>query len=487
MKFYIALFVAVLTLALLGALPARAETEPPYIPEPRNPAYIIAERSDAEPERSIYPAIVGGVISEPNEWPWQVFVLVHHAELSPTSYVFCGGSLIAQEWVLTAAHCMTKKNTSTLTFMQASDVRVRVGEHNIYLADDTEQVFSASQVLPHPNYNPYTSDNDIVLLHLSHAAQLGATAAIIPLLTSPGDDPLAAPNSAAMTTGWGATGTYDAPSPELREVDVPIVANPICDKIFANDITSNMICAGYGPNGPDKDSCYGDSGGPLVVSDGAGGWKLVGVTSFGPHDCATAYGVYTRVSKYAEWISGIVDASSTTALSLDSFAPASGVAGAEVSIFGLGFTGVQQVLFDSVPAEFTVQSDTAISATVPGNGTTGVIQLVGPSKTVESATPFRMAYPLTLAVTGEGAGSVTSFPAGIDCGSTCSHEFDVDATVNLTAVADSGSVFNGWIGACTGMNRTCVLTADATKTAIARFERDQVFLPSMYARPAVTQ
>ncbi len=236
--------------------------------------------------------IVGGTEATPGEYPWQ-------ARVTPSGYtIYCGGSLIATQWVLTAAHCVYGKSASSFT--------ITLGDHNAYSNEGTEQTRSVSQIIVHPSYNSSTSDNDVALMKLSSAVTLNSRVQTIPLVTSPADDSLVAPGVMATVTGWGATSEGGSSSSVLREVAVPIVSNTTCNSSssYGGEITANMLCAGYASGG--KDSCQGDSGGPLAVANGSS-WKLAGVVSFG-NGCARAnyYGVYSRVSRFVSWINGYV-------------------------------------------------------------------------------------------------------------------------------------------------------------------------------------
>jgi secreted trypsin-like serine protease len=175
------------------------------------------------------------------------------------------------------------------------------------LTDGTEnpglrQRIEVSEIRIHKSFDSYNLDNDIALLKLASPAQNLPAAALIsePSLRDPG--------TTARVVGWGntsATGKGDFPH-ELQEVDLPLVSRTTCSDAYSelgDEITANMLCAGYAQGG--KDSCEGDSGGPLVAQNAAqdNRWELIGVVSWG-EGCALPgfYGVYTDVYNYLDWI-----------------------------------------------------------------------------------------------------------------------------------------------------------------------------------------
>jgi len=230
--------------------------------------------------------IVGGTeVLNSSEYPWMVML----SETNSKSDFFCGASLISEQWVLTAAHCV---NDTT-----AGDVFAFIGEFDKSTATVTAS--SISEIHVHPNYDAFTSDNDIALLKLTAAA---TGAAIIPFV-----DPTTALNlpigDDVTVIGWGDTENPAGTYPDvLREVTVPYVDTAVCNVGLNGQVTDNMMCAGVALGG--FDSCQGDSGGPLVFStDGGASWNQVGIVSWGA-GCAEPdkYGVYTRVEKYSEWL-----------------------------------------------------------------------------------------------------------------------------------------------------------------------------------------
>jgi secreted trypsin-like serine protease len=249
------------------------------------------------PAVEISTRIIGGHPAQDGAWPWMV-ALLQSAVADRYFAQFCGASLIDDDWVLTAAHCVTDDNGFPRS---ASEIDVLAGQND--LSGTGGQRIRAQRIVVHPNYDIFTLANDIALIKLS--APLNIEPVRLPGMTF--DNPIFPPGMLTTAIGWGSLNPAGTIYPDdLQQVDLPIVSNMTCQEAFpVFPIFDTMLCAGFPQGG--KDTCVGDSGGPLVGSSGVtrGTWTQVGVTSFGTQ-CAQAgtYGVYTRVSRYGPWITG---------------------------------------------------------------------------------------------------------------------------------------------------------------------------------------
>ncbi|MCB1755177.1 MAG: serine protease [Gammaproteobacteria bacterium] len=249
--------------------------------------------------------IIGGVESSIDRWP-SMAALVAASNGTATLYQrqFCGGNLIDERWVLSAAHCFFQEDTLTSGWTQipAEAIRVVLGTDN--LLDDAEELV-VTNIITHPDYEPgnNSSPNDIALIELANTSEVPAARVNTGSIAT---------GTEAVVMGWGAT-RYDPFTQEpsnfptfLREVEVPVVSNSTCNasSSYSGLITSTQMCAGEQAGG--KDSCSGDSGGPLMIEEN-GEYVQAGIVSFG-NGCALAnyYGVYTRVSSFVDWIDDYV-------------------------------------------------------------------------------------------------------------------------------------------------------------------------------------
>ncbi|MBX3579997.1 MAG: serine protease [Rhizobiaceae bacterium] len=277
--------------------------------------------------------LLGGRMADPGEWPFQIALLATNyldpSAQSQTNAQFCGGSLIAAQWVLTAAHCVVDENARAYDPRLAT---VLVGATN--LAEGKR--YRIEQIIVHDGYSPVTFDNDIALIKLATPATGQQTIALT-------DGSLPDESGKATLIGWGLMEDGTAPV-DLMEAEMGVYPRQACndgirgyfrDGIqmilesqaqsmhidetairyamevigagLGDPLSERMICAGT-PTG-EISSCNGDSGGPLFVTTDKG-LVQIGVVSWGagPLDATSfcghenAYAVYARVSAFRQWI-----------------------------------------------------------------------------------------------------------------------------------------------------------------------------------------
>ncbi|XP_039354023.1 mast cell protease 1A-like [Mauremys reevesii] len=230
------------------------------------------------PPRAGAGEIIGGKEAKPHSRPYMAHLAIQHRG---DSYI-CGGLLVSENFVLTAAHCNGDKITVTL------------GVHNIREREESQQKISVRHRIPHRQYNETTLYNDIMLLELAEKATLNRWVDTIAL---PRTNERVEAGAMCSVAGWGCTrrGSKSI-SAKLREVDVVVMPDDTCLKnpnvqyhIYNSSI---MMCVGDPKTS--KDSWEGDSGGPLVCGETA-----QGIVSWGP---PTPPGVYVKVSIFIPWI-----------------------------------------------------------------------------------------------------------------------------------------------------------------------------------------
>lgn len=253
--------------------------------------------------------IVGGVPSELHAWPW-IAALGFENDKDEIKFL-CGGTLITQRHVLTAAHCVIRDSLKI----------VRLGEHEIDNDNDGANPIDIKVVqrLIHKGYHSAFYHNDIAILTLERDVEF--TDFIRPICL-----PLLSPIVSKQTfqrffpfiAGWGTTRFRGPTSNQLLEIQLEVLSNAGCIetfKAFDNvNITDNKLCA-Y-DQFEIKDACQGDSGGPMMTQQGPfvdqdipdDRWFQLGIVSFG-YKCAVPGfpGVYTRVTEYGQWIRDNLD------------------------------------------------------------------------------------------------------------------------------------------------------------------------------------
>ncbi|HET9141820.1 serine protease [Actinophytocola sp.] len=221
------------------------------------------------------PRIVGGSRASTEQYPFVVYLT------TAKGFQFCGGTLVAPQKVVTAAHCALGYRPGDLKVVAGRDDKL----------SQAGVVATVSGIWVHPSYVNVRSGSDVAVLTLDRRLRQRAA-----LVAGAADAALYRPETLATVLGWGRTTEGGSASRYLLAAQVPVVADPDCGKAYQDFAAESMVCAGYRAGG--VDTCQGDSGGPMVV-----GRTLIGISSWGA-GCAQPGkpGVYTRVSRYAALI-----------------------------------------------------------------------------------------------------------------------------------------------------------------------------------------
>ncbi|XP_074648445.1 chymotrypsin-1-like [Tubulanus polymorphus] len=228
--------------------------------------------------------VINGIASKLGQHPWQISLRYRGSHS-------CGGSIIDQTTVLTAAHCIRR-------YSPTRDYSVAVG--SIYRQVPTSQVYQVSKYIIHSSYRSVALGNDIAIVKLTKPITFSSYAKAIRLPSSSNDAP--AVGSACHVSGWGSNGVSSPNT--LQYTSILVASNTKCNEIYRKYLRSNIystqICAGGEAR---NNACFGDSGGPLSCKRGTMD-VLDGIVSWGPNPCGQVGipGAYTRVAKFLSWI-----------------------------------------------------------------------------------------------------------------------------------------------------------------------------------------
>ncbi|XP_066884743.1 cathepsin G-like [Kogia breviceps] len=225
------------------------------------------------PPRARAGQIIGGQEARPHSHPYMAYVQIRTPGLKT-----CGGFLVREDFVVTAAHCL------------GSQINVILGAHNVRRLERTQQRIPVLRAIPHPRYNPQNNWNDIMLLQLR--SRVRRNRAVRPVAL-PQTHSRLSPGTLCTVAGWGLVG-LNRRTDMLQDVWIRVQRGEECRRRFMLYTGRTQICVGDPREG--KSAFLGDSGGPLVCNNVA-----QGIVSYG-NSIGTPPAVFTRISSFLPWI-----------------------------------------------------------------------------------------------------------------------------------------------------------------------------------------
>jgi len=302
------------------------------------------EKAAREKAASAGGKVIGGTLAGQGAWPWQVALMVAGEPVSADAQ-FCGGSMVLDTWVLTAAHCVhMADDEGNWGDLPPQAIEVFVGSNE--LAPGKGDLVPVQAIYRHPDYVGWEFDHDIALIHLARAPRAAYQTITVP--DQEFGDYLDQPGVTTIVTGWGLTEGGEHPE-ALHQTEIQMMDRELCNQTLiearANEaiegfgyavnvfglsdddayalwdemvsrapvpMSGNMLCSGSFEGG--KTACSGDSGGPLVVPLEDGSFVQAGIVSWGlsaanGQGCeeTAMFSAYTRISNFLPWLESVVN------------------------------------------------------------------------------------------------------------------------------------------------------------------------------------
>ncbi|XP_055968850.1 complement factor D [Sorex fumeus] len=231
--------------------------------------------------------ILGGSEAQAHALPYMASVQVNGSHQ-------CGGFLVNEYWVMSAAHCWDNE----------TQLQVLLGAHSLSQPEPSKRLYDVLRAVPHPGSGSDTIDHDLLLLQLSEKVELGPAVQPLPWQH---DARLLEAGTMCDVAGWGVTSYAGSRPDRLQYLSRPVMDRATCNHRLYHDgtITEHMLCV---ESNRRRDSCKGDSGGPLVC-----GGVAEGVLTTGSRVCGNPKkpSIFTRVSTYVDWIRSVVNENAT--------------------------------------------------------------------------------------------------------------------------------------------------------------------------------